>query len=183
MNYYLKLFLLVCIPIIAFSVIAEEKMGVLNPDAHFFHQSFNDLKDELEIAKESGKKGILIMFNDKDCPWCEKMKSTVMNQVSVQEFYQHNFRVLTVDTRGNNIMVNFDGNELMEKDFSFKKHRVRATPVFIFFDLTGKPVVRYTGATRNVDEFQWLGEFAASGAYKFTHYTKYKREKLARVNK
>ena len=61
------------------------------------------------------------------------------------------------DTRGDTMLTDFSGREMAEKDFAFKEHRVRATPVFIFFGLDGKPMLRYTGATRDVDEFLWLG--------------------------
>ena len=145
---------------------------------YFFHQSFNNLQEEAELAREEGKIGIFVMFNDPDCPWCKKMKATIMNQVPVQDFYRKNFRILHVDTRGDTMMTNFDGTELAEKDFAFKVHRVRATPVMMFFDLEGNKLMRLTGATRSVDEFMWLGEFVINGDYKTTKFSRYKREKL-----
>jgi thioredoxin-related protein len=54
---------------------------------------------------------------------------------------------------------------------------VRATPVIMFFDLDGKPVARYTGATADVDEFMWLGQYVADGIYKDMPFTRYKRER------
>ena len=51
-----------------------------DPYEHFFHQSFNNLQEEAEIAMANSQKGIYIMFNDKDCPWCAKMKATILNQ-------------------------------------------------------------------------------------------------------
>jgi len=144
---------------------------------YFFHQSFNNLSEELELAREENKTGVFVMFNDPDCPWCAKMKATVLNRVSVQDFYRKHFRVIHIDTRGDTILTDFLGNEMPEKDFSLKVNRVRATPVFIFFGLDGKKILRYTGATRNLDEFLWLGEFVTSGAYKTTKFSKYKRKR------
>jgi len=157
--------------------LAESNDQAENSEKRFFHQSFNNLQDEIQIAKEKDKKGLFIMFNDHDCPWCMKMKTTVMNQQPIQNYFRKHFQLITIDTRGDNIMTNFDGKELIEKDFSFKIHRVRATPVFIFFDLSGKPVMRYTGATRNAEEFLWLGEFVVNGKYKTKRFSKYKRER------
>lgn len=147
---------------------------------YFFHQSFNNLPEEVELAREEGKIGILVMFNDPDCPWCKKMKATVLNQVPVQEFFRKHFRLLHIDTRGDTMMTNFDGEEIAEKDFSLKVHRVRATPVFMFFDLDGNVTLRYTGATRSVDEFLWMGEFVLNGDYKNTKFARYKRERLSK---
>ncbi|MBI3576255.1 MAG: thioredoxin fold domain-containing protein [Gammaproteobacteria bacterium] len=150
-----------------------------DPMTHFFEQSFGNLKDELALARKEGKAGVFVMFSDPDCPWCDKMKATVLNRPAVQEYYRRHFRLLHLDTRGDTLLTDFSGREMTEKDFAFKEHRVRATPVFIFFGLDGKPLLRYTGATRDVDEFLWLGEFVVSGAYKTRNFTVYKRERLA----
>lgn len=149
---------------------------------YFFQQSFGNLKDEAQTARTEGKAAVLIMFNDPDCPWCQKMKATVLNQPAVQDYYRSHFRLLHVDTRGDTPLVDFHGREMAEKDFAFKENRVRATPVFVFFGLDGSPLVRYTGATRNVEEFMWLGEFVSSGTYKTKNFTTYKRERLAAKN-
>ena len=142
----------------------------------FFQQSFGDLSDELETAKEEGKKGVFIMFDDKDCPWCAKMKATVLNQVKVQDYYRKYFRILRIDVNGDATIIDFKGNELTEKDFA-EKTRVRATPVMVFYDLSGKPMHRYTGASRNVQEFMWLGEFVVEDNYKTQRFPVFKREK------
>lgn len=148
---------------------------------YFFHQSFNNLQEEAEIAREEGKIGIMVMFNDPDCPWCKKMKATVLSQVPVQDYFRKHFRLLHLDTRGDTLMTDFEGNEIAEKDFALKVHRVRATPVFMFFDLDGNITLRYTGATRSVDEFIWMGEFILNGEYKNTRFSRYKREKLSKT--
>ncbi len=47
----------------------------------------------------------------------------------------------------------------------------------LFRDLEGKQVARYTGATRNAQEFLWLGQYVADGIYRDKSFTRYKREK------
>lgn len=145
---------------------------------HFFEQSFGNLREELALARREGKQGVLIMFNDPDCPWCQKMKATVLSRPDIQDYYRKHFRSLHMDTRGDTLITDFSGREMAEKDFAFKEHRVRATPVFIFFGLDGKPVQRFTGATRDAEEFLWLGEFVANGEYKTRNFVAYKRERL-----
>ena len=46
-----------------------------------------------------------------------------------------------------------------------------------FFDLDGRLVARYTGATRDAQEFLWLGEYVAEGAYREMPFARYKRMK------
>jgi len=153
-----------------------------DPMQHFFHQSFNSLPDEIADAKRGGQQAILIMFEAEDCPWCAKMKATVLNQVAVQDYYRKHFRILMMDVNGDAPMTDFSGREMPQKEFAFKHNRVRATPVFTFFGLDGKLMTKYTGAARGPEEFLWLGEFVASGAWKTTNFTAYKRERSGSTN-
>ena len=63
-----------------------------DPQKFFFDESFWDMQEELEIAKEKGKKGIMIMFTMTECPFCHRMKTMVLNQPDVQDYYKKNFQ-------------------------------------------------------------------------------------------
>jgi thioredoxin-related protein len=76
-------------------------------------------------------------------------------------------------------VTTFAGETMPQKDYALKGLRVRATPVFAFFDLDGNLVARYTGATRDAEEFLLLGRYVVEGAYRDTTFTKYKREQAA----
>jgi thioredoxin-related protein len=147
-----------------------------DPGEYFFDQSLGDLAEELANAREQGKSGVLIMFEMDECPFCHRMKTTVLNQVAVQDYYKQHFLILPMDIEGDIEITDFQGNTLKQKDFAFKQFRVRATPVFAFFDLDGNPVAKYTGATRNVEEFLLLGRFVVEKAYQKTSFTRYKRD-------
>lgn len=152
-----------------------------DPSEYFFNQSFGDLREELATAKKEGKLGILMMFENTECPWCHKMKTGILNRSEVQDYFRKNFRILSIDTEGGNPITDFNGKEMQEKDYALKVNRVRATPVFIFFDLAGKPIVRYTGATRDLKEFMWLGQYVVDGKFKQLPFAKYKRERTAAI--
>ncbi len=155
-----------------------------DPMIHFFQQGFANLPEELAAARAERKLGIFVMFDDADCPWCARMKATVLNQPVVQDYFRQHFRVLEVDKNGDVPITDFSGREMSQKDFAFKLHRVRATPVFVFFDTQGNVMYRYTGAAKDVGEFLLLGSFVVEGHYKTTNFTAYKRDKLAaRKNK
>lgn len=143
----------------------------------FFDDSLYDMQEEMEIAKEENKKGILIMFEMDECPFCARMKKTVLNQSMVQDYYRKNFRIITVDIEGDVELTDFKGKETTQKDFSLKQYRVRATPVFQFLDLEGKAIKngRLTGATRNADEFLLLGKYIAEDHNKKMPFSRFKR--------
>ena len=144
----------------------------------FFDESLNDMQEEAEIAKEEGKKGLLIMFEMDECPFCKRMKKTVLNRKEVQDYYKKNFRILSVDIEGDLELTDFAGKETTQKEFSLKEFRVRATPVFQFLDLDGKPIKngRLTGATRDKNEFMLLGQYIVDGENTRMPFIRYKRK-------
>lgn len=150
-----------------------------DPGEYFFHQSFGDFREELQLARDEGKTGILIFFEMDECPFCHRMKETVLNRAAVQDYFREHFLIFPVDIEGDIMIRDFDGREMAMKDFAFEQHRVRATPVFMFFNLEGEPVARYTGATRDAGEFMWLGEYVVDEVYTEMPFTRYKRERRA----
>lgn len=146
-----------------------------NPDEYFFDATFGDYAEELSNAKEQGKKGILIFFEMDDCPFCHWMKTNVLNQKEVQDYFKNHFLVFPFDIEGDVEITTFQGKSMSQKDFAFKENRVRATPVLAFFDLQGKRVVRYTGRTSSVEEFLLLGKFVVEKEYLNTKFSRYKR--------
>ena len=142
---------------------------------HFFDVKMGDFKSELANAKKEGKTGILIMFELEDCPFCYRMKHTILNQREVQDYYRQHFLIFAVDIRGNVAMVDFKGKETTEKAFSVE-HRVYGTPVFDFFDLDGKLITRFPGTAKDVNEFMLLGKCVVEGACKTKSFTAYKRQ-------
>jgi thioredoxin-related protein len=145
-----------------------------DPYQFFFDQTLNDYREELATAKTRQKKGILMFFEQDECPFCHYMKQNVLNQPGVQEYFRKNFINLAVDIEGDIEITDFEGKVMTQKDYSFRVHRVRATPVFIFFDLEGKRTVKFIGKTFGVDEFMLLGKYVAEGVYKDISFSRYK---------
>ena len=151
------------------SMLAESAEG-------FFHVSFGDLQEELDIIQDEDKSALLVMFETKDCPWCVRMKHTVLNRQAVQDYYHENFRILTMDAEGEVLITDFEGNDITTREFSLKAMRVRATPVFAFFDDQGELIARYTGALKNAHDFLLLGRYVVDGHYKSIRFSKFRRE-------
>ncbi len=172
MKKYLFLFgLLFCLA----GVVAAEKPR--DPEKFFFDESFGDFTEELENARELGKKGILIMFEMDECPFCHRMKATILNQPEVQAYFKKHFQIFSVDIEGDIEVTDFKGNETTMKDFAFRQYRVRATPVFVFFDLEGNYIkrARFTGAASDQREFMLLGKFVVEEGYRQSSFSRYKR--------
>lgn len=147
-----------------------------DPASHFFQPKFGDFQAELDLAKQQGKKGIFLFFEMDDCPFCARMKATILNQSEVQDAYRAQFMVYSIDVNGDTQMTDFQGKDTTEKAFAFA-HRVRATPTLLFFDLDGKLVARHTGPAKDKAEFLLLAKYVAEGAYATQPFTKYKQGK------
>lgn len=142
---------------------------------HFFDAKLGDFKSELAVAKKAGKKGIVIMYELDDCPFCFRMKQTVLNQSEVQDYYHQHFLIFPVDIKGDIAMIDFKGKQTTEKAYGLEQ-RIYGTPVFDFFDLDGNQLVRFPGAAKDVNEFLLLGRYVVEGAYKTMPFAKYKRQ-------
>ncbi len=154
-----------------------------DPYQFFFEQFLGDLTEELEIAADEGKQGLFIFFEMDECPFCHRMKRTVLNQPDIQDYFKEKFHSIAIDVEGDVEIVDFQGKEMTLKDFA-SNNRVRATPVMAIYDLEGNQVVRYTGAASGKDEFMWLAEYYLEGIYKMKDkngrnikFSKYKRLK------
>jgi thioredoxin-related protein len=113
------------------------------------------------------------------------MKTTVLNRKDVQEFFKEHFLILSIDVEGDQEITDFAGETTIQKEMALKQFRVRATPVFQFVDLDGKPIkrARFTGATGSPEEFILLGQFVLDKVYEKMSFTKYKRQKQEKEQK
>ena len=132
-----------------------------------------DLKTELADARAEGKRAILLFFEQEGCPGCRHMKQNIFNRSDVQAYYGENFVSLPVDIYSSVPLRDFAGREFTEKTYT-QSLKIRATPTFVFYDLSGAEIVRVVGPTQTPQEFLLLGRFVASGAYKNSTFAQYK---------
>ncbi|MCB1802049.1 MAG: thioredoxin family protein [Gammaproteobacteria bacterium] len=144
---------------------------------YFFNETFGNYREELANARDAGKQGILLMFEMDECPFCHYMKTRILNQPDVQDYFREHFLIFPVDIEGDIEITDFDGKVTTMKDFALKQYRVRATPVFAFFDLDGNYIkpARLTGKANDKEEFMLLGRYVVDKAYESQPFTRYKR--------
>lgn len=145
-----------------------------DPLEHFFHPFLGDLKAELDEAKGTGRKGVLVMFHFDDCPACLRMKRDILAREDVQRYFRQHFVIVPIDTKGAIEITDFAGARWVEKDFA-RAVPVVGTPTFVFYGMDGRPMVRHVGEIRDPREFLLLGEFVASGDYRSQTFAQYKQ--------
>lgn len=133
--------------------------------SEFFDTNWGNLQEELVTARKEEKVGILIMWMEPDCPWCEKMKATTLRDSEVISYFKKHFRIFELDEIGDGKIVDFAGVEKTERELAHE-NRARVTPTFIFYDLEGRSMTTFVGSAKNAKQFLLLGQFVVSGEYK-----------------
>jgi thioredoxin-related protein len=147
-----------------------------DPDQHFFQTFLGDLPSELQAAANSGKRGVLLVYEMEGCPFCVWLHRTALREAPVQDYYRRHFSIFRIDIRGSTVVKGFDGREGLESAFATQQ-KIRGTPTSIFYDLAGREVTRFTGAPRDRQEFLLLGEFVAEGHYRKMKFPDYRRSR------
>lgn len=140
----------------------------------FFDQGLGDFQAELAAAKESGKRGLLLMFETEGCPYCRKMRETILNQPQVQTYFRRHFSIFSVDMLGDVEIQDVAGRSMSEKAYA-RELGVRATPTFIFIGTEGRVLASHAGASRDAREFMQLGHYVAEGFHKTLSFAEYRR--------
>jgi len=151
---------------------AQAAEGTRDPRQFFFAQSFGDLPEELDEARQAGKLGLLLFFEQEGCLYCERMLKTILSQPAVQDWYRARFTPIAVDINGDVELTDVDGITLPSKVFA-EHRRVRTTPTLSFLDLHGVEVHRQVKMIDDADEFLLLGRYVAEGHYTDTSWTDY----------
>ena len=120
--------------------------GMVNPgyeeQPEWFKNSFLDLDDDIEEAREAGKRLMLFFYQD-GCPYCKKILEDNFGQRDIAEKTRKNFDVVSMNIWGDR-NVSFGDINTTEKDFAARL-KIMYTPTIIFFNEKGKPVLRTNG--------------------------------------
>ena len=140
-----------------------------DPREYFFIQTFGDLPEEMELAREEGKLGMLLFFESENCSYCRRMLDKVLSNRRVQDWYRQRFVNVAVDIHGDVEFRDFDGITLPSKVFADHR-RIFLTPVVSFLDLEGREIYRHLGMVETPEEFMVLGEYIEGRHYFDTEY-------------
>jgi thioredoxin-related protein len=156
--------LLLALPILFSGVALAGEADTRDAREFFFTQTFGDLPEEMQAAREQGKLGMLLFFEADACPYCQYMLRKVFSQKRVQDWYGERFVNIAVDIHGDVELTDFDGISLPSKIFS--DHRqIFLTPVISFLDPDGNEIYRHLGMLKTADEFLLLGEYIEGKHY------------------
>ena len=124
----LLLLILMCL-FLNYSVAAEKtkivatesiQSDLVNPGYHekpiWFKESFLDLREDVEEAKENNKRVLLYFYQD-GCPYCAKLLQDNFGQKKLADKTQMYFDVIAINMWGDKEVVDLQGVSTTEKKF------------------------------------------------------------------
>jgi len=167
--------LLFAMLLLAGAVLAEEQ-ETRDAREYFFVQTFGDLPEEMQTARDEGQLGMLLFFEADACAYCQYMLRKIFNQRRVQDWYRERFVNIGVDIHGDVELTDFDGITLPSKVFADHR-RIYMTPVLSFLNLDGVEIYRHLGMIKTPEEFLLLGEYIEGEHYYDTEYKVFARKR------
>ena len=87
----------------------------------WFKLSFLEIESDIKEAKEQNKKGLIIYFGQKFCPYCKAHITNNWEQDDIVQYTQKNFDVIAINVKGQRPVIDIDGKTYTEKTFSALK--------------------------------------------------------------
>lgn len=109
----------------------------------WFKDSFLDLKEDIEEAKNAGKR-VVLFFHQDGCPYCNALVERNLSQKDIEQKVRKNFDVISMNMWGDREVTYTNGDHYTEKTLA-EALRVQFTPTLIFYDENGKVVLRLNG--------------------------------------
>ncbi len=142
----------------------------------WFKLSFLDLQDDLDEAIAAGRRGIVIYFGQKYCPYCKALIENNWGRPDIVAYTRQHFDVVALNVRGNRLVTDFDGRVLSEKEYAAKMGAT-FTPTLLFIDDRAQIALKLVGYYAPY-EFRAALEYVAGGHHRQEPF----RDYLARAD-
>jgi len=137
----------------------------------WFKLSFLEISDDIKEAKDQNKKGLIIYFGQKFCPYCKAHIENNWGQKDIIQYTQKNFDVIAINVKGQRPVVAANGKTYTEKSFSALK-KTNFTPSILFYNTQSQEILRLRGY-RPPYQFRAALEYVADEHYKKESFRNY----------
>jgi len=109
----------------------------------WFKESFLDFREDIEEAKLAGKR-VMVLFHQNGCPYCNALVERNLSQKDIEDMIKKNFDVVAINMWGDREVATIGGKQYKEKAFA-QALKIQFTPTILFFDESGKIILRLNG--------------------------------------
>jgi thioredoxin-related protein len=142
----------------------------------WFKESFLDLREDLEEAKQAGKKGIALYFGQKHCAYCKALMEINFTKPDIVDYVREHFDIIPLDIWGSRTVTMFDGSEITESELAALE-QTNFTPSLIFYDEKGEVAYKMRGYYKPY-RFQAVMKYVVENFYRGESF----RDYLERAN-
>lgn len=137
----------------------------------WFKESFMDMGEDVEEAKEDDKH-VMLFMSLKFCPYCTKMlKDNFVEGAKHQPYIEQNFDVIAIDVKGSKEIAINEDQSMTEADYA-RHLKVQYTPTILFLNQENEIVVRVNGY-RSSQNFKYILDYVKNKEYKNMTLTQY----------
>jgi len=150
----------------------------VNPQAApEFFTVFEQL-DMQEVAQQAGAshRDILLFFETEHCPFCARMRKSVLIDQAVINKLQASFIALPLDIESDQMMRDEAGEPISVRQYAQRYKRIVLTPTMVFVDANFNLLHRHSGLIATNEEFKKLLEFVSSRAYDSYSWKHFKQQ-------
>lgn len=131
----------------------------------WFKLSFLELNQDIAELEENQKRGLIVYFGRKDCPYCKTHLEKNWGDRGIRVYTKKYFDVVAIDVQGQRAVTDTKAKSYKtEKEFSahLKTH---FTPSLVFYDKKGDEIMRLSGYHPPY-QFRAVLEYVADEHYK-----------------
>ncbi|MDH5326376.1 MAG: thioredoxin fold domain-containing protein [Gammaproteobacteria bacterium] len=116
---------------------------IVLPD--WFKLSFLELDADIEDLVQGKKQGLILYFGQKDCPYCKTHLEKNWRDRGIVSYTREHFDVVAIDVLGQRAVVDVKGRRHASEKAFANSLKTQFTPTLLFYDGTGKEVLRLSG--------------------------------------
>lgn len=139
----------------------------------WFKNSLLDLPEDLNEAREAGKRGLIVMFSQKNCSHCQAFIETTLNEPATQKRVKQQYDVIGLDIFSDNVLTTVDGIDTSVREYA-ETARARLTPTLIFYGIERRKLVKIIGFYPS-EKFNRVLDYIEGGYYKKVKLSQYLR--------
>ncbi len=110
---------------------------------NWFKLSFLDFPEDLADADANNRK-LMVYFGQKYCAYCEALLEVNFGKPDIRDYTRANFDTLGLDIHGSRSVVDLNGNEMTEREFS-ERQQINFTPTLAFYTEREGEIFRLRG--------------------------------------
>lgn len=109
----------------------------------WFKHSFLDLRNDIASATRKGKR-VMVYFHQEGCPYCAELVNNNFSQKHIVDYMNQHIDAIEINMWGDREVMDTKGKAFTEKTIALHL-KVWFTPTVLFFDESGKIILRING--------------------------------------